>query len=117
MGIVRVIQVGIDVAGPGEDETVLVARVGGVIIAQQAWSLSDPRGALSAALSSLRQMRGLRVGPVVVDTVGIGYHVGTHLADHGYEVYGFNAGASPVNGELFVNAKAEAYWCLRPCVG
>jgi hypothetical protein len=28
----RVIQVGIDVAGPGEDETVMVARVGGVII-------------------------------------------------------------------------------------
>jgi hypothetical protein len=58
-------------------------------------------------------MRGFRVGPVVVDTVGIGYHVGTHLVDQGFEVYGFNAGASPVNAELFVNAKAEAYWSLR----
>ena len=46
-GKVRLIQVGIDVAGPGEDETVLVARVGGVVIAQQAWSLPDPRGELS----------------------------------------------------------------------
>jgi hypothetical protein len=107
-----VIQVGIDIAGPGEDETVLVARVGGAIIAQQAWSLPDPRGALLAAMSNLRTGR-FQIGPVVVDTVGIGYHVGTHLADHGYNVYGFNAGSAPLDPEHYVNAKAEAYWTLR----
>jgi hypothetical protein len=32
-----VFKVGTDVAGPGEDETVLVVQVGGVIIAQHAW--------------------------------------------------------------------------------
>ena len=112
-GAVRVIQVGIDVAGPGEDETVLVARVGGAIIAHQAWSLPDPRGVLAAALGTLRQKRGFKVGPVVVDAVGIGYHVATHLADQGYDVYAFNAGASPLDAEHFVNAKAEAYWSLR----
>jgi hypothetical protein len=69
---VRVIQVGIDVAGPGEDETVMVARVGGVIIAQQAWSLSDPREELVAALGRL-QNRRFRVGPVMVDSVRIGW--------------------------------------------
>ena len=110
---VRVIQVGIDVAGPGEDETVLVARVGGVIIAHQAWSLPDPRGALAAALTSLREKRGLQLGPVVVDGVGIGFHVATHLADQGYNVYSFNAGSAPLDAEHFVNAKAEAYWSLR----
>jgi phage terminase large subunit len=109
----RIIQVGIDVAGPGEDETVMVARVGGVIIAQHAWSLPDSRGVLVAALGNLRQHRRFRVGPVVVDTVGIGYHVATHLADQGYDVYAFNAGSSPMDSEHFVNAKAEAYWCLR----
>ena len=112
-GKVGVIQVGIDVAGPGEDETVLVARVGGVIIAQQAWSLPDPRGALAAALGNLRQNRRHRLGPVVVDAVGIGYHVATHLGDMGYDVYGFNAGSAAMDSEHFVNAKAEAYWCLR----
>jgi hypothetical protein len=96
-GPVRIMQVGIDVAGPGEDETVLVARVGGVIIAQQAWSLAAPRGELTAALGSLRRMRGLQVGPVVVDTVGIGDHVATHLASQGYQVFGFNAGGAPLN--------------------
>jgi hypothetical protein len=112
-GKVRAIQVGIDVAGPGEDETVMVARVGGVIIFQQAWSLPDPRGVLSAALGSLRQRRGFQVGPVVVDAVGIGYHVATHLADQKYDVYPFNAGSAPQDPEHFVNAKAEAYWSLR----
>jgi hypothetical protein len=112
-GKVRVIQVGIDVAGPGEDETVMVARVGGVIIDQHAWSLPDPRGALTAALGNLRQKRGLQMGPVVVDSVGIGYHVATHLADQGYSVYAFNAGSGPMDAEHFVNAKAEAYWSLR----
>ena len=90
----------------------LVARVGGVIIAQQARSLPDPRGELVAALGRL-QNRRFRVGPVIVDSVGIGYHVATHIADHGYEVYGFNAGGAAIDAEHFVNAKAEAYWALR----
>jgi zona occludens toxin (predicted ATPase) len=50
---------------------------------------------------------------VVVDAVGIGYHVGTHLADRGYDVYAFNAGSAAMDSEHFVNAKAEAYWRLR----
>ena len=91
----------------------LVARVGGVIIAQQAWSLPDPRGVLSAALGRLGQNRRYRVGPVVVDAVGIGYHVATHLADQGHDVYAFNAGSTAIDSEHFVNAKAEAYWSLR----
>ena len=112
-GVSRVMQVGIDVAGPGEDETVLVARVGGVIVAHKAWSLPDARGVLAAALGNLRARRGFQMGPVVVDAVGIGYHVATHLADQGYNVYAFNAGSSPLDPEHFVNAKAEAYWSLR----
>ena len=112
-GVVRVMQVGIDVAGPGEDETTMVARVGGVIVAQHAWSLPDPRGVLTAALNNLRHLRGFQVGPVVVDTVGIGYHVATHLADQRFDVHAFNAGGAPFDNEHFVNAKAEAYWSLR----
>ena len=112
-GAIRVIQVGIDIAGPGEDETVLVARAGGVIIEMHVWSLPDPRGALVAALGGLREKRRFQIGPVVVDGVGIGYHVATHLADQGYDVYAFNAGGAPMDAEHFVNSKAEAYWSLR----
>jgi hypothetical protein len=39
-----------------------------------------------------------------VHSVEIGFHVATQRADHGYEVYGFNAGGPPVDSEHFVNA-------------
>lgn len=109
----RVIQVGIDVAGPGDDESTMVARVGGAVLLQKAWSLPDPRGEIAVALGNLRALRDYKLGPVVVDAVGIGYGMALHLADLGFEVHAFNAGASPVDSEHFVNAKAEAHWSLR----
>ncbi len=110
-GKVRLFQIGIDVAGPGEDESVLVARVGEVIIAQQAWS--DPPRSIGCSawhMSTLAQVAHYRLGPVVVDAVGVGYRIATHLADHGFEVYAPNAGGAPIDAEHFVSAKAEAYW-------
>lgn len=114
----RVIQVGIDVAGPGEDETTLAARVGGVIIRMQAWADPDPRGQVLAALYQLRQdFPQCSIGPVVVDTVGIGWYMARHIMDAGFEVYGFVAGGQPKNPEQFANQKAEAYWALREWMG
>lgn len=107
------IQVGIDVAGPGEDETALVARVGGHILCCRAWAKADPRGEVLAELARLRALPGFALGPIVVDAVGIGYYMAAHVADAGYQVYGFNAGGRPMDTEHFVNAKAEAYWALR----
>lgn len=109
----HVIRFGLDVAGPGDAETVLIGQVGGMLIGMWTWSKADPRGDIVSKLSEFRNHRDWRLGPVMVDTIGIGYHFATHLADQGFEVYGFNAGAGAVNGEQFVNAKAEGYWCLR----
>ena len=106
------IQVGIDVAGAGADETVLTARLGGMILEQHCWSDADPRGPVMAALHRLRQGR-YPLGLVVVDTVGIGYNFAHHLADHGFPCYGFNAGARPIDAAQFFNQKAEAYWTFR----
>jgi hypothetical protein len=91
----------------------MVACVGDVIVPQQAWSLPDPPGKLVADVDRLNQNCRSWVGPVMVDSVGIGFHIPTHLTDHGYEVYGFNAGGTPIDSEHFVNANAEAYWALR----
>jgi hypothetical protein len=108
------IQVGIDVAGAGADETVLTARVGGIILGQKFWSDSDPRGAVMRELSEIRAGKyRCPLGTVVVDTVGIGYNFGLHLADNGFGCYGFNAGARAIDATQFVNQKAETHWLFR----
>jgi hypothetical protein len=105
------IQVGIDVAGPGEDETVLVARAGGAVLEIHPFPEHDPRGRVVQVLSRL--LRTGRLMYVVVDSVGIGYNFALHLADLGFPVLQFNAGHRAVDTERFVNAKAESYWSLR----
>jgi phage terminase large subunit len=100
---------GVDVAGPGEDETVLCVRQGGHIRALRTWSLDDVRGAVTAALLPYRE----RHITVTVDAVGIGYHLATHLVDQGYTVRFFNAQGRARDDEKFRNAKAEEYWGLR----
>lgn len=105
------IQVGIDVAGPGEDETVLVARAGGAILETHVFAEPDPRGRVVQVLGRLKQTGRLR--HVVVDEVGIGYNFALHLADHGFPVLRFNAGHRAIDAERFANAKAEACWGLR----
>jgi hypothetical protein len=107
------IMVGIDVAGAGSDETVLTARVAGIIIGQWAWPDADPRGAVCRVLGELRARRDYVFGSAIVDTVGIGYNFALHLADQGFPVVGFNAGARPIQSDRFANLKAEAYWTFR----
>lgn len=106
----KVIQVGIDVAAGGDDETAAVARVNGVVIARAAWSSPDPP--LVSWLGKLRA-QPWRLGPVMMDTVGVGFHLARFIADQGFEVYGFKAGSAPIDQEQFLNAKAEAYFRLR----
>ena len=106
-------QVGIDVAGPGDDETVAIARVNGIVIARGAWMDADPRGKVVKWLLDVHAYSGWPVGPVVVDTVGIGYNFALHIADQGFQVWGFNASQSPIDKTLFLNGKAEQYFRLR----
>jgi phage terminase large subunit len=108
------VQVGIDVAGAGADETVLTARVNGIILCQKFWPDADPRGPVSRELSEIKARRlGYPLASVVVDTVGIGYNFALHLADQGFPVYGCNAGARPIDSTQFANQKAEAHWTFR----
>lgn len=100
---------GLDVAGPGSDETVLLVRHGPRVVEVKAWSNSDPRGEVVAALMPYRE-RGISVG---VDSVGIGYYMAQHLRDNGFEVVEINVGNKPYDKERFVNLKAELYWGLR----
>jgi len=105
------IQIGIDVAGPGEDETVVVARSGGMVLGIYAFPEADPRGRVVQLLGQLAATG--RLGDIVVDSVGIGYNFAQHIADQGFNVYLFNAGHRAIDAERFANAKAESYWSLR----
>ena len=74
---------GLDVAGPGEDETVLCLRQGRKIVLLNAWANQDPRGDVLAALLPYKS----RLAKVSVDSVGIGYYMAKHLKCHVDEVY------------------------------
>lgn len=102
-------QAGLDVAGGGEDETVLYIREGPSIIDFGAWTGSDPRGDVAAKLAPHRN----NLDAVVVDVTGVGHYMAKHLRDLGYNVVDYNAGGEPRDKDRFVNAKAEAYWAFR----
>jgi phage terminase large subunit len=105
------IQIGIDVAGPGEDETVVVVRSGGFIVETHAFADADPRGRVVQVVGKWH--RTGRLQAVLVDVIGIGYNFALHLADFGFPVVQFNAGQRPIDADRFTNLKAEAYWQLR----
>ena len=100
---------GLDVAGPGEDETVLCVRQGPRIILMNAWAGRDPRGDVLAALLPFKS----RLKEVNVDSVGIGYYMAQHLRDHGLPVTEVNVGEAPRDKDKYSNLKAELYWSLR----
>lgn len=107
------IQVGIDVAGAGDDETAACARAGNVVVAAGAWVDADARGPCAVFLTRLKLRFPKARILCMVDVLGVGYHFATWLADQGYEVYGFYASGEPQDKISFLNAKAEAYWTMR----
>jgi phage terminase large subunit len=100
---------GVDVAGPGEAETVLCVRRGPQIVLLRAWAGSDPRGNVLAALLPYRS----QLKTVNVDTVGIGNYFAQHLKDHRLPVTNINVGRAARETEKYSNLKAELYWKLR----
>jgi phage terminase large subunit len=102
---------GIDVAGPGEAETVLVIRRGPHLEQLIAWADADPRGKVLEALEPYRDF----LFTVSVDSVGTGYYFAKHLEDHGWQgrVRYVNVGVPAGNSARYANRKAELYWGLR----
>lgn len=107
------IQVGIDVAGPGDDETSCCARIGPFVIATGAWVKADPLDEVLQFLGTLKREYPGAAIVIVGDTVGIGYHFLRAIAREKYDVRAFVAGGAPIDPTTFRNAKAEGYWQLR----
>lgn len=98
---------GLDVAGPGDAETVLTIRQGPHVRHQEAWSEPDPRGDVVAALNHWN------IHYVNVDVIGIGYYLARHLQDCGFEVNDINVSDRSYDPDKYGNLKAELYWALR----
>ena len=106
-------QIGLDVAGPGEDETSITARIGPYVVAFEAWSKADPFQDVLMFVSNLRARFGNIPIVIMADVVGIGYHFASALAREGLDVREFKAGDAPLNPRQFQNAKAQAYFFVR----
>lgn len=107
------IQIGIDVAGPGDDETVATARMGPFVIAMEAWPDADPLQKVFIFMSRLQKRFPGAQLLIVGDTVGIGYYFMRDIARAGYLVYSFVANGKPLDPVQYWNAKAEAHFTLR----
>lgn len=114
-GVGRTLVVGIDVAGPGEDETAVAIRDGSALVDLRAWRDPDPLGSVLAFLLSYKS----RIAEIRYDSVGIGYYFGKRLEDAGFargsdiSVVGVNVGEAPRDGERFRLLKDEIHWAFR----
>ena len=98
---------GLDLAGPGKDETVLVVRRGNKVVEISATQDTDPRGWIVNRLSSYPPDI-----TVLADEVGIGYHAVSHLKDQGIRVMGVNVGRAASDPKRFFNLRSELLWNL-----
>ncbi len=103
------ITAGLDVAGPGEAETVLTLRRGCEVLSLDAWPDPDPRGKVVARLNEAKD----ELDAVNVDVIGIGEGIYRHLLDMGFPAIDINVGKAANDPEKYFNRKAELYWGLR----
>lgn len=103
------VKIGIDVAGPGEAETVMYIVDGDNIAGIHAFNDPDPRGKV---LNVLREWKH-RKPQVNCDSVGLGHYFTEHIRDHGFNVVAVNVGERPRDKDQYYNLKAELYWGLR----
>jgi hypothetical protein len=110
------VQAGVDVAGPGDDETVLCVRQGDAILSLKAFAQSDTRGAI---IDALRPWATVGLDAVNVDVAGLGHYFALALEDAGLPVVRVNVGESPTDDkarEKYVNLRAQVFWTFREWV-
>jgi len=105
---------GLDVAGPGEDSTVLVVRKGPRVVLMRSWLDADPRDEVAAALAPFEE--DLEV--FNVDSIGVGWGIYLHFKDRFNKggkniVRPINVGLPSRETEKYCLAKAEYYWGLH----
>lgn len=104
------VELAVDVARFGSDETVVYERRGPILRPVTSWHGQDT---IQTAVKVAAFARERRARYIRVDGVGVGGGVVDWLAAEGYPVVDMQAGGAPADPERFVNARAEWYWGLR----
>jgi len=101
---------GVDVARFGSDRTVIALRTGPVvrIIGEYGKTATTETTGLVVVAKREHMANEIRV-----DGVGVGGGVVDQLLELGHDVLDMQAGASAVDSEHYLNARAEWYWALR----
>lgn len=114
-----VVEIGVDVAREGDDESGYVLRCGPDILVWDFWRLPDTTQT-AGRVAAVARAYGERVRRIRVDVIGIGAGVADMLRQQfGDVVEDVNVGAGPSEGQrppgepAPLNLKAELYWRLR----
>ena len=105
---------GIDVAGPGKDETVVIGIRDGQVLELKTWAGMDSR---HAVMNTIRPYLKDTMA-VNIDSAGIGYYFAEELAGWFYKehphvmVTGVNVGQAPPD-RAFRNLRAQVHWNMR----
>lgn len=116
---VRVRQIGVDLAGEGDDYSVIWSNIDGDL--QQVYAANTGGRAEEAfdevAEAAAAHIRAHAIETARYDAIGVGYGFGSVLKKHlGNTVCGlkpFVASEAATDPKRFVNKRAEAYWQLR----
>ena len=106
------VEIGVDVARFGDDESGYYVRCGRDILRGKFWKGHDTTFTVGE-VKSVAEEFGSRVRVIRVDVVGVGAGVADQLRALGFPVLDVNVGVAPRNEKKFGNLKAELYWELR----
>lgn len=105
---------GLDVSGPGSDETVLTLRGGVVPLLEEGWYGMSSQRTIQEILHAVEPYRQ-HLDFIGVDSAVIGHHMCGALAAAGLPIVPINVGRPPTPGmtQRFANLKAQLYWGFR----
>lgn len=107
------LEVGVDVAEYGSDESVAYCRRGGAVVAWEAWRGYDPLQTAGRVMAlAERLIHGLEVVVIKVDDIGIGAGTRACLkanAPPHWQVIGVNVGEKARDSEQYANLRTECF--------
>jgi phage terminase large subunit len=108
------VEIGVDVARYGGDNTVFCVRRGPQVIKIQQF---PQQSTMETAGRVIQFIREYRPSAVKIDVVGVGAGVYDRLIELKYaECLPFSGGNSPQDKDRFVNLRAETHWNLRDLI-